>query len=442
MESSSFYFILLVALVVSLILVVVARPEKIYEFPFFIGAVFFSFVLPQAFSLIRFPGDASSNAVASVLLMAFLSLLMCCLGYARRGNYSMPKLLIIKVDDSRLAHGGLLFTFIACVFTLIISGMTDEETGGSLWTGRVTIYAFFAHLIYPGFAILLLTALKTRSLAWWSSAILAAAPPLYATIFGGRRETTVLFLLTIALTLFFHKRVRLKRWMVCVAILLAAVAIPATGTYRSIAAQGEWHLLKEFSLVENFKFWISEEQRVLELRNAAMIMEVVGDTANYSFGVGYWDELIWRFVPAQLLGAEFKEGLMIRRSDESMENELFNRGYQISTGSTVTGIGDAFCQFGYFGALFFALVGWLFRWLWMAAVEHNSTIAQIFYIQISTTAMRAVTHQTVDFLPGVTYHLLFLGALVLYARVGPRSRRDNKANFKNSHQGLPVTSKL
>ena len=36
---------------------------------------------------------------------------------------------------------------------------------------------------------------------------------------------------------------------------------------------------------------------------------------------------------------------------------------------------------------------------------------------VTTSAMRAVTHWTLDFLPGVLYHAVFLGLGFLYARV-------------------------
>jgi hypothetical protein len=45
----------------------------------------------------------------------------------------------------------------------------------------------------------------------------------------------------------------------------------------------------------------------------------------------------------------------------------------------------------------------------------NALVAQLFYIQISTSAMRAVTHQTMDFLPGIVYQAIFLGMLALFA---------------------------
>ena len=48
--------------------------------------------------------------------------------------------------------------------------------------------------------------------------------------------------------------------------------------------------------------------------------------------------------------------------------------------------------------------------------QPGGTVAQILYIQVSTTGMRALTHQTIDFLPGFIYSAIFIGLVALYAR--------------------------
>jgi hypothetical protein len=90
--------------------------------------------------------------------------------------------------------------------------------------------------------------------------------------------------------------------------------------------------------------------------------------------------------------------------------------YKIPVGSTLTGIGDSFREFWYFGALFFALLAIVFKSLWHACLRRDAIFAQLLYIQTSTAAMRAVTHQTVDYLPGLTYNLIFLGLVAFFAR--------------------------
>jgi hypothetical protein len=83
---------------------------------------------------------------------------------------------------------------------------------------------------------------------------------------------------------------------------------------------------------------------------------------------------------------------------------------------TVSGMGDSFNQFGYFGCLFFGVLGYLFKTLWAAANKPNGTIAQVLYIQVTTSAMRAATHATIDFLPAFIYGIIFVGAIAFFAR--------------------------
>jgi hypothetical protein len=125
--------------------------------------------------------------------------------------------------------------------------------------------------------------------------------------------------------------------------------------------------------------------------------------------------LVFRYVPAQIFGTDFKESLMLRRSGEGQEREFATMDYTNPVGSTVTGMGDSFQQFGYWGCLFFAGLAVFFRSLWQTALQPGALFAQLLYMQACTSAMRAVTHWTLDFLPGFLYSALFLGVAMLYA---------------------------
>ena len=252
--------------------------------------------------------------------------------------------------------------------------------------------------------------------------------PIEITIFAGRREATTQFVLTILLTFYYVKRWVPPRLAILAAIVFAALAIPATGTYRMIAAAGAWSYLPEVDLVGNFQNFVNTESS-LELRNGAMMIEATKESGSYEWGTAYWDQMVFRFVPAQLVGTWAKQAMMFHTAEERAAEDEMNQRFvfQIDPGSTLTGMGDVFRQFGYFGCLFFAVMGIGFRNLYAASLKPNAAFAQIFYICIATSAMRAVTHQTVDFLPGVTYNLIFLGLLMLIARkkAAPARRRGS-----------------
>ncbi len=389
-------------------------PAKLYEYPFLIAITFVVFAAPQVVSLVRNPGGVSTSAIESVMLMSTLCMLAALIGYSYKpSRLRFPKL-SRAVDEQRLLQVGVVYLAMAWFFGTMISGMTAEETGGSTWTGRVTIYHFFTNVIFIALAILFRGALRTNSIFIWCLFAIAVLQPVQAAIFAGRREATAHALVAIGMVLFFEKRIAPSRILFGFLVFFAMLIIPATGHYRSIAADRDWSRLENLDLIENFNDFLNQES-ILELRNAAVIIDATKNSGAYGWGVLYWDEIIWRFVPAQIVGRDVKNFLMIERDDKEIAAARIDSNYTISSGSTVTGMGDSFTQFGYFGALFFLVVGWLFRSLWIECKQGN-VITQLLYIGIFTSAMRAVTHQTVDFLPGLIYQGVFMAIAYFYAR--------------------------
>jgi hypothetical protein len=402
-----------------------ARPQRFLEFPYFMAATFAVFIFPQVISLKRFPGATPLESLTPVMIMTNLCLACCYLGYLLPPSRWIAKHGSAPVKLDRLFHVGVAFIVISFFFNHLISGMSAEEKGGSTWTGRVTIYLFFAQLIYPGLSISLFTALTKRSPIAWLFTFIAMIIPIQAIVLAGRREGAALFVLTIALTLFYQRKVVPPRVAIISALAFAMLAIPATSKYRGAMSTGDFGAAKKIDLIGNFQRFLNEEA-ILELRNAAVLIYSTQVRGNYDYGAAYWDQLIVRFVPAQIFGKEFKDNLMFEEPeiDEEKEEEveIGIRSFRSPKGSTLTGMGDAFKQFGYFGCLFFVLLAIIFRSLWETALQPDTFFAKLLYIQTSTSAMRAVTHQTVDYFPGLLYNLVFLGLAVLYARV-PRLAR-------------------
>jgi len=280
------------------------------------------------------------------------------------------------------------------------------------------------------------------------SVLVATVVPIQVILFG-RREPAAVLLVTVGLTIYFHRRSRPPRLLIPGIIIAAMLAIPATATYRSFQAERNWEAIRQIDFLGNFKQFLTDES-ILELRNAAMLIEATSRSGDYAYGAGYWNHLVFRYVPAQLLGEGFKESLMIRRSGEGQEREFATMDYTNPIGSTVTGMGDSFQQFGYGGCLFFAALAVFFRSLWQTALRPHALFAQLLYMQACTSAMRAVTHWTLDFLPGFMYSVLFLGAAMLYASLSslpktrvlkrPRTRPVIRAAPQASPRSMPENS--
>ncbi len=410
---TGFLFWTFVMLLAWPLLKIIRRPERIYSYPHFMTAVFAIFILPQAISLVRFPGAAPEEAVQKVLLVTCLCLGACLIGYRLASSHPVVRQPPQTVDPRRLLLAGLVFVGCGIGFSYVL-GHTEIQTnefGG--WTGPATIYGFFQQLCYPGFAICLMVTIRRPTFLSLGSTLIATIIPLQSILFG-RREPAALFLMTIGLTLYFRLGLKPPGWLVATGIAIAILAIPATATYRQFQLQNDWQAVRQMELVNNFKDFLRTES-VLELRNAAMLIEATRRSRNYEYGAGYWNHLVFRYVPGQLLGPAFKEFLMIASPRERLESELAAMDYVNPPGSTVTAMGDSFQQFGYFGCLFFAGLGVFYRALWRKAIPRNALFAQLLYMQSCTCAMRAVTHWTLDFLPGLAYNVIFLGGAAIYA---------------------------
>jgi oligosaccharide repeat unit polymerase len=393
------------------------------------AVAFAVFILPQAYSLVSHPYGTRSGSIDAVLLMALLCILACILGYSVPANQWIVQKTRVRIDDRRLFRWGVFFVLCGFFFMAMIAQLTDEERGGGQWTGRATIYFFFATLGYPGLAICFMQALKKkRDWGAWFWTFIGMVIPMGASTFGARREPAALFAITVAITLYYQKRYVPPRGLLIAAIAGAMIVIPATSQIRTTIKTSGISYLNEVDFVGNFQRFLSGSS-ILEVRNAAMIIEATNLTGNFGLGRGYWDQIVFRFVPAQFIGRENKESLMFRSPKQRDREEAAILGYHRETGTTATGVGDSYREFGYFGALFFVAMAVMFKSLWRASLQPNGIFAQLLYIQLVISAMHAVTHQTADFAPSLIYNLVFLGMAVYFSRLAPKSANANVARM-------------
>jgi hypothetical protein len=247
------YLYLLIAICIGLLGWGLIRLERIYQYPFFMGAIFISFILPQGFSLLMSPGPVSQQALERVLLMSCLCAAMCWVGYQLPLSRTLIAKLDVAINPKKLFHGGIIFIGVGSVSNFLISRLPDAVRDNTQWTGIITIYAFFAGLIYPGLTVILLSTLRRPTVGKIILTACASALPLQAIIFYGRREPTATFILTIGLSLYFVHRLVPPRWVAVCLVVLALFAIPLTASYRTIAKTGDWNQLSQLNPLESLE---------------------------------------------------------------------------------------------------------------------------------------------------------------------------------------------
>ena len=291
------YLIVLAGACLALLIRATLRPKLFYEFPYLMAAAFTAFILPQAYAAYR--TEWGGWYLDAGLIMATLCLAACWGGYLPRPHPALLERFNVKVDPARFFHGGVLLVAIGYYFTYRF-GTLDEEEISSTLTGIGTIYLFFGALVYPGFAISFYCALKGQGPFAWIITAIAAWVPLQAAIFYGRREGTVLFLLSLAMVLYFLRGKQAPRLLILGGVVAAMFAIPATGEYRKSSVEDPIEAFKQLDFADHFNEYFNEDAPS-EFKNAITLIAVTRASGDYEFGAGYWNRLIFRFVPAQFL---------------------------------------------------------------------------------------------------------------------------------------------
>jgi hypothetical protein len=423
------YLYLFIAICIGLIGWGLLRIERAYQYPFFMGSIFVSFIIPQAFVLYNNPEPATPEALQRVFLMAFLCAVMCWFGYQISPNYSLLNKLNVEINEPKLFQAGTVLLIIGMLSRASIGLVTIERAGHSNgWTGPVTILVFFGQLIYISLAIFLMELLRRPNFQNLLFTTLAAYYPLMTIIYAGRRQPTMTFLLVIGLCFWFIKRSIPPRWFFVVSIAAIIFLIPLFGANRTIvndAITQDWEAIESSSekAIENL-----QEENFLELKNAAILMDAASKTGRYGYGTAYWDAAIFQFFPGQIFGRELKEALQLKLG---LSHFKYLFGYHIVPGSTNTGIGDAFAEFDYFGCLFFAAIGYLYKHLWISANYHKSMLSRLLYIGLGSPAMVTITHGTQRFVQEALFQLIFVGFVVYYAK-----QKDNINLVQKNHKKL------
>lgn len=412
MQKFSFDFFIITSFL--LLLWGMLKPERVLQYPFFMGGIFVAFLVPQAIVIIRYPGPAPITSIYRILLYGALCAVMCVIGY----SFNVKEEWLASIDGVVNPHKLLKVGFILAIFgTLcqLILGNIEIETRYGGWTGPATILAFLSGTIWFGFSIFLLHGLYWRrfySIVLATLTFLVISPSIFDL---GRRQITATTVIILGLALFFTRRILPPRWLVLVLILSTTFLIPVVGQMRG----GFWGELFTGNLsFEDVRrpFERLQEGKTLELRNAALMAEQAVLTGRYGYGTGIWNSIVFQYVPAQWFGREFKESFYIRLVQPDFQN-LFN--YKRPTGTTFTGLGDSFQEFSYLGCLLFALIAYLFKYLWISSVYRNSIYAQILYMSLVSSALLAVTHGIGRFTNEAIFRLIMISIIIQFSRHKP-----------------------
>lgn len=385
--------------------------QRLYEPYLPVATVFIGFIGLQLVGLANLPRGLPPGALNKTIIMAIFCVSALWWGYSRQtrplafmsGSYSPERLFKVSFG---------LTMFGACFFFLI-SRLPEEMTLMGGWTGLPVAYLFFAETLPYGFALacLVYSRFGDRRALWLAG--FGAFFYLDRIILAGRRAVTAEFFFIIVLALFFGRKRTLPRSIMLAVMVVMVLLMYSTGDYRNLAKTQGWdaplQAATRIDFIDNLKFVV--QRGGSEVMNAVFMIEAYDRTLNFDFGLRHWNDLVFNYVPAQLLGRKVKESLMI--SLPEVARKVF--GYQPPYGTTVTGLVDAFGAFWYFGCIKFFIVGVVLRKLWNAG-QSGGLVGQLLYMLLIVNAMHVVTHSTQAFLSPWIHMAIFLLPGLWWAR--------------------------
>lgn len=390
------------------------RRENIYEFPFLIGAISFSFVLPEVPGLVndRFLPEGAFDKTIAFLIVC---LVMCWWGW--RKNAKPFPIFRLDFDERRLLVVAAVLSLVGAYFYHALSRLPGELTIAVQMTGVPVIYVFFSRLLCYGLAIALLCMARRPS---WPAAIVILfdlAFYLDRILVTGKRAETVELVMMIALAVYFYRGITVPRWLIMVGVVAGTLMMSSMQDYRSITKANTGSPLEQMAQIDV----IGNAEALFrdggsEMHNAILRISHIDATMEFDYGKSHWNHLVFNFVPAQLVGSNIKEQLMV-------EMPSVARDYNPVLGTTETGLADAFQSFWYFGALKFLLLAYVLSRIW-ASANRGEFAAQFTYMLSIVPSMHAISHQT-DWVVSAWVHMLLFAAPLLAFAVVPSRRRPH-----------------
>jgi hypothetical protein len=423
---------------VAMVLCYLRGEARFYQFPFWAGVIALGWFYPQAiggyFNFFKFPDYAYCNA----MLFASLCTLALWFGFSRavKKKARLASWLQLKFNASKLYYVGAALCLAGFYFYWKLWNLPEEELARTQWTGAAVKYLFLASVFKLGFLVLWLRYLVRGR--WLDLKSLAFIVPclcflLSAAFLRGRRSEMMNLLSYVPVALWFCRNRAIPRWFIISGLIGGFVLINGIGIYRSIMMDNRLTLEERIKMALRADYVVSLEKGVKEsgheFKNYVFQRQAYADKGSYDYGAYHWNQLVFNYIPAQVVGAELKESLMlpVLSMSEVVKNSY---GFAWAIGSTSTGYTDSFGSFGWLGVVKFGLIGVLMGRLYSYATS-GAFLARLLYVYCLTTAMVGITHETNEILIRVwVYFFALCYPLIYWAR--SKHWAGNKLSLKNS----------
>jgi hypothetical protein len=405
------------------------KPERLYHAPSLLSFAFLFFIIPQAVAVENLGINKTLIDNGAYEITLFYSIL-CILASLVGWHGKIYRKLFIKLEKSRYLINPKKFFYMISLLALFanlaglrLSNLSDSgsiESIGGQTTGIGSILIFVARFIYIPYPYFIGRLVSKTNIPNFLYLFLSSFSEFKFVILHGRRSPLASLSFPFLMLVFFKKRWLLPRIVVPFIIIIPLILIPALAILRFEF----WALLfsgqMDFSSLAVFIRAYFLENYPYDLMNSVNAIALSLKQGYVGFGSGFWNDIVFNFVPAQLLGRSFKESLYINISPLSyLRTRQLSIYFDVKFGTTLTGLGSTFAEFSFFGFLCFYFQAKLMRTVWESALR-NVNIAQILYAFLTTSLFISVTHNFSRFINTLIIGTFLLLFLVRFSRISRR----------------------
>ena len=436
--------LILTAIVGALAIWGILRPAALFEYPTASAAVTCAYLIAQVWR-IESSGDFDDYPLASVWNYMILCFIMTFVGFRVgalrkhktpqnnlerfRGAYDIDKLLI----------GALALAAVGGFAVIMINRQLATMAVGEAWTGAIAFYALLSSLLWFATGLSWLIYLYTGRKLALALALFGFVMILIPIVFSARREPAFALAATILLGIFFVKHRTVSRLVLIPLLLVGFVLINRAGQIRSYIQTNNTPLVGALS---DSKITQGPEQATAigEVASAVSDITIAIYSDEYAFMVPYYNQLVNSYVPAFILGRDFKNSVLVDVStDSTVESMRLSFG-----GTTRTGFSDSFTALHWFGCFVFFAIAYFMGSLWEKA-KGGDIRAQIYYILFLPAGLKVMTESTTVFISVMPILFGSLGLVLLYARrkkVGAASAPTQRSERTGRPRGATSASPL
>lgn len=306
--------------------------------------------------------------------------------------------------------GAILFS---SYFAWKLRGVDIELLQQTQWSGPHVIYLF---LTKPGYFITSVAAVAfavTRKKIFAVLAVVAGMMYLLPPVLGGKRDEVVEagMIFAVCWEMVWRRRIP-KVAVVAVGVFLALV-FSAIGDYRrAYRSEGVTQgIVSAFESVADPQ--LAPSDRYKEVGNFLGVMELtLAGNKQPNFGLAYWNQLVFSYVPGQIIGHDIKQAMQFEGLEASRE-DVIEVGAQASTGTTFTGFSDTLQAFWFAGLFVFYLIGRFLRTMYLLA-NKGQAIYLFAYAHLLVMSGVGVTHSTFFFVTAIINLTIFVGIWIHY----------------------------